>query len=102
MTRPDRPARFGWFATHPTWVDDPHLGVLRVTDTARPAIHDQLLEESMTDAEIPPEHPELPDHDPQTGVPDTGDLVDSRGVDPDPDEVTDPDDPSYVDPTEVQ
>lgn len=35
---------------------------------------------------------------PQVGIPDTVDLMDLTAEDPEPDEVTDPDDPSYVEP----
>lgn len=42
--------------------------------------------------------PGEPVHEPLTGVPDTGDLVGTEGVDPIPDEVTDPHDASYVEP----
>jgi hypothetical protein len=45
---------------------------------------------------------EGPDHDPRTGVMDTGDVVDPDADDPDPPEITDPSDPSFVDPAEVE
>ncbi len=43
-----------------------------------------------------------PDHDPRTGIPDTGDVIDPDADDPDPPEVVDPADPSFVDPAEVE
>lgn len=43
-----------------------------------------------------------PDHDPRIGVPDTGDVIGPDAADPDPAEVTDPADPSFVDPAEVE
>jgi hypothetical protein len=45
---------------------------------------------------------EGPDHDPRTEVDDTGDVVDPDADDPAPAEITDPADPSFVDPTEVE
>lgn len=52
------------------------------------------------DVEVP--ESEGPDHDPQTGVPDTGDVVDPHADDPEPAEITEPSDPSFVDPEEVE
>lgn len=52
------------------------------------------------DVEVP--QFEGPDHDPQTGVPDPGDVVDPHADDPDPAEITEPSDPSFVDPEEVE
>lgn len=57
-----------------------------------------------------PEHPntvggvafEGPDDDPRTGIADTGDLIDPDAADPEPDEITDPTDASFVDPAEVE
>jgi hypothetical protein len=43
-----------------------------------------------------------PDHDPRTGIPDTGDVIGPDADDPDPPEVVDPADPSFVDPAEVE
>ncbi len=43
-----------------------------------------------------------PDDDPQVGVLDTGDQVDPGAEDPDPPEVGDPRDPSFVVPAEVE
>jgi hypothetical protein len=45
---------------------------------------------------------EGPDHAPQTEVADTGDFVDPDADDPEPAEITDPADPSFVDPAEVE
>ena len=45
---------------------------------------------------------EGPDHDPQTEVVDTGDVVDPDADDPEPGEITDPADPSFVDPADVE
>lgn len=45
---------------------------------------------------------EGPDHAPRTEVDDTGDVVDPDADDPDPAEITDPADPSFVDPAEVE
>jgi hypothetical protein len=45
---------------------------------------------------------EGPDHDPHTGIDDTGDVVDPDADDPTPLEVLDPRDPSFVDPAEVE
>jgi hypothetical protein len=45
---------------------------------------------------------EGPDHDPRTDVDDTGDVVDPSADDPAPAEITDPADPSFVDPAEVE
>ncbi len=39
-----------------------------------------------------------PAHAPRLGVLDTNDLVGSKGPDPEPEEITDSGDPSYVDP----
>lgn len=39
-----------------------------------------------------------PDSGAQVGVPDTGDLIDPSAEDPDPDVITDPDHPDYVEP----
>jgi hypothetical protein len=43
-------------------------------------------------------HHDADDPAPRLGIPDTGDLIDPHAPDPDPDEVTDPGDPSYVEP----
>jgi hypothetical protein len=43
-----------------------------------------------------------PDHDPQTEIADTGDMIDPDADDPEPAEITDPSDPSFVDPAEVE
>jgi hypothetical protein len=45
---------------------------------------------------------EGPDHAPRTEVADTGDVVDPDADDPEPAETTDPSDPSFVDPAEVE
>jgi hypothetical protein len=38
----------------------------------------------------------MADNGPQLGIPDTVDLMDPNAQDPDPAEISDPDDPSYV------
>jgi hypothetical protein len=45
---------------------------------------------------------EGPDHNPRTEIADTGDVIDPDADDPTPAEITDPADPSFVDPAEVE
>ncbi len=42
------------------------------------------------------------DAGPQVGVPDTTDMIDLAADDPIPDEITDPDDPSWVEPASLE